>query len=133
MRKFLRAGHNGFTFIEVMVTIMILSTGIVMIYKTFLISLDQQNYLLHRLYANNLLDLEITQLQHVFQEKGRSSLKDNEMTKNAVIHNKTLAFAIKTFFQDIPELEGTLQMDIGIFWLERGRTVRLTRSVYLSR
>ena len=132
MKRFFR-GHSGFTFIEIMVTIAILSTGIVMIYKSFLVSMDQQSYLLHRLYANNLLDSEITQLERIFREKGKLALKDDERMKNVVIHNKDIPFTVKTFFQEIPGLEDLLQMDIGILWLERGKTVRLSRSVYLAR
>ena len=123
---------NGFTFIEVMVTIVILTTGIFMIYKIFLSSLDQQSYLTHRFYASNLLDKKIFEAQRLFQEKGTFLPKEG-LGEDVFIDNKKLAFEIKTLFQEIPGLEDLLQLDIGVFWLERGRPVRLTRSVYISR
>ena len=125
---------QGFTFIEIMVTIMILATGIVMIYKTFLTSLDQQTYLLHRLYANNLLDQRIAELQHLFEEQGKTSLeKKGTIIEEVSIHNKIVPFEVQAFFTDVLDLEDILQLDIGIFWSEHGRPVRLTRSIYISR
>ena len=126
---------KGFTFVEVMVAIMILTTGIVAIYKTFLLSLDQQNYLTHRLYASNLLDKKIFEMERLFQEKGIAALKE-DLTENVVVDNKNLVFQVKTFFRaplEIPDLEDVLQIDIGVFWPEHGRVVRLTRAAYVSR
>lgn len=124
---------NGFTFMEVMVTVVILSTGIVMIYKAFLLSLDHQRYMIHRLYANNLLDQKIEGIQRLFQDKGAASLKPGETVENISISHKAIPFAINTLFKNVSDMEDFLQMDIGISWLERGRPIRLTRSVYISR
>jgi len=127
-------GNNkrGFTFIEVMVTLMILATGVVMIYKTFLMSLDRQTYLFHRLYANNLLDQKIAEAQQLFQETGRSGLEKINLSESVSIRNQVFPFEIKAFVENILDLENVLQLDIGIFWSEHGRSVRLTRSVYIS-
>lgn len=125
--------RRGFTFVEIMVTITILSTGIVMIYKAFLISLDQQNYLVHRLYANNLLDQKIAELGRLFQERGKDALKKEGLVEDVVIHNKQVPFEIKTFFEDFADLPDLLELNVGVFWSEHGRPVRLTRVAYISR
>jgi prepilin-type N-terminal cleavage/methylation domain-containing protein len=123
---------GGFTFLEVMVTAAILSTGIVVIYKAFLFSLDRQRYLVHRLYANNLLDQKIAEVQRLFQDKGEASLDPGEAVENISVDNRKIPMTIQTLFQKMP-VENLLQMDIGVSWLERGHPARLSRSVYISR
>ena len=110
----------------------ILATGLVAIYKSYLLCLDQQTYLIHRIYANNLLDKKIFETERLYQEKGESAIKE-EMTEPMVIHNKNLIFEVKAFIQEVRDLEDILQLDIGVFWPEGGRLVRLTKSVYISR
>jgi len=128
----LTGNKKAFTFVEIMVTITILATGIVMIYKTFLISLDQQSYLTHRLYANNLLDQKIVELGILFQEKGEAALQKGSF-KDMMIHNKKIPFEIKTAFESVVNLPDLLQVNMGVYWSEHGRPVRLTRSIYISR
>ena len=124
---------NGFTFIEVMVTVMILATGIVMIYKVFLSSLDHQRYLIHRLYANNVLDQKIEEMQRLFKEKGEESLQQIETVENVFLRNKEIAFTTIVLFENVPGLKNILQMDVGVSWPERGRPIHLARSVYIVR
>ena len=114
-----------------MVTLMILTTGIVMIYKVFLLSLDRQRYLLHRLYANNILDRRIAEVQHSLKAKGVTTLEQKEVVENAVLHNKEIPFTTAVAFQNVADLENLYQMNIGISWLERGHVMHLARSVYI--
>jgi prepilin-type N-terminal cleavage/methylation domain-containing protein len=126
---------NGFTFLEVMVTVAILAIGLVMIYKAFLLSLDHQNYLIHRLYANVLMDQKIGETRFFLQEKGAVALEKEkkEKVEHVVINNRDIPFTIARFFQKVPGIENFLQMDIGISWFEHGRPIHLTRSLYISR
>ena len=127
---------NGFTLIEVMVTVVILATGLTMIYRGFLLSLDHQRYMVRRLHADSVLDEKIKEVKYLFQEKGEAALMklaEEPAVEHVVINNKDVLFTIITLFQNDPKVENFLQMDIGISWLERGHPIRLSRSVYISR
>src|SRR5262245_8551690 len=97
--KFLPFGQKGFTFLEIMITIVVLSTGIVAIYKTFLLCLDHQRYLTHRLYASNLIDRRTAQLQALFREKGDAFQNQSKvpLDENGFLFNQEVPFEIKTF------------------------------------
>src|SRR3989338_1352826 len=58
---------RGFSFLEVMVAVMVLSGGLISIYKSFFTSLDYTNHLTIRLQANILLDEKIATLNRLLQ------------------------------------------------------------------
>src|SRR5208283_1755565 len=54
-----RESIKGFTFVEVMVSLVVLCCGIVLIYKSFFLCADYLNNLTCRLYASSLLDEKV--------------------------------------------------------------------------
>ena len=62
-----KSKKRGFTFIEIMVTLIILTSGITMIFKSFLISLDRINYLTTRMYASVQIDNRISEIQKMLR------------------------------------------------------------------
>jgi len=48
--------EKGFTFIEVMVALVVLSAGIVTVYRSFFLCVDYLNNITTRIYASHLLD-----------------------------------------------------------------------------
>ena len=124
---------KGFTFFELMVTVAILSTGITLIYRSFLISLDYQEYLSHRLYAINLLNDAIAIRQWELQDKGKVDLGQHMETVDAKLNNKKVAFQISTLVRKVDQLENIFELDTVLAWLENGRSVRLVQSTYISR
>ena len=116
-----------------MVTVAILSTGITLIYRSFLISLDYQEYLSHRLYAINLLNDAIAIRQWELQDKGKVDLGQHMETVDAKLNNKKVAFQISTLVRKVDQLENIFELDTVLAWLENGRSVRLVQSTYISR
>ena len=73
-RTFLRLSLRrspGFTFFEILITVVILSVGIVGIYRAFLLSLNYQRYLLTRLYVMNFLTDELAKAESLWLSRGR--------------------------------------------------------------
>src|SRR5579872_1277046 len=59
---------QGFTFVEVMVSLVILCCGIVLIYKSFFLCADYLNNLTCRLYASSLMDEKIGDITESFAD-----------------------------------------------------------------
>src|ERR1039457_5245129 len=61
-------GNLGFTFVEVMVSLVVLCCGIVVIYKSFFLCADYLNNLTCRIYASSLIDEKIGDIAKSFAE-----------------------------------------------------------------
>ena len=127
-----RSRKSGLTFIEVMVTIVILSTGIVIIYKALLMSLDYQSHLTRRLYALNLLEGALIDVQLRYDGGQISPGGPEQDIYEVVLNNRTVSFQFTIdFFQDY-ELLNIWRGDAVLSWPERGRTFSLIRSIYIG-
>lgn len=65
-----RIQASGFTLVEVMVSVVILSVGIIVIYESFLTSLDTLQLFFNRLNANLILTEKLWQAQDSFEQAG---------------------------------------------------------------
>ena len=122
---------KALTFIEVMVALVILTSGLVAIFRILITSLDQLNHLTNRLYASTILDNRIGEIERnlrvykvlpielqqaeVVDVGGKDVTFEQEMTISAL-----------DGFTDIFYLELTLK------WKEANREVGMSRSAYLS-
>jgi len=121
------------TFFEVMVSVVILSMGLVMIYKSFLASLDYQRYLSHRLYAMNFLDSRIEAIRSDYRILQYEFPQQDSENFAVIINNKRIPFRLDMMSSGIANLEKILKVDLLLSWEERGRTFRLSRSFYMTR
>jgi|GEM_PF-532679 len=123
-------GERGITFIEVMVTAVILSAGLVAIYRSFFIGLDYLQHLSCRLYALNLIEGKIASAEQNFR-----SLKDFDigpLTDTAVINNHPVEFHFTVSVVPVGNLLSVFKLDIALSWAERNRIVTISRSTYFS-
>ncbi len=123
-------GERGITFIEVMVTAVILSAGLVAIYRSFFIGLDYLQHLSCRLYALNLIESKIASAEQNFR-----SLKDFDigpLTDSAVINNRPVEFRFDVDLEPVGNLLSVFKLDLALSWEERGRTITIVRSAYFS-
>jgi prepilin-type N-terminal cleavage/methylation domain-containing protein len=121
---------RGLTFIEVMVTAVILSVGLVGIYRTFLIAADHAQYFSCRLMANTLIDGRIARIEKGFQE-----LKDFDvgaMTETVLVNGRDVEFRYTMDLKPVGTLLSIFEIDMTIAWQDRGRTVTLSRSACFS-
>lgn len=121
---------RGLSFLEVMVTAVILSVGLVAIYRSFFITFDHFHYLSCRLYANNLIETKIARAEKDFRD-----LKDfdiGSMTDEVEIGNKNVAFAYTIDLKPVGTLLSVFELDITLSWDDHGRTISISRSAYFS-
>ena len=125
--------RSGFTFIEIMATITILSFGIVFIYKALLISLDHQNYLDYRSYGMNLMDHKIEFAQFKLQAIGSIPSSESLVVHTAVLNNRRIPFKLTTTSERLEGLSDIFKIDMRLSWKIRGKDYSYLRSAYISR
>ncbi len=125
-----RPRSRGVTFIEVMVTIVILSVGLVAIYRSFFSAVNYLDHLSTRLYAHNLLESRIATIEKDFR-----SLQDFDigpLSEGAVINNRPVVFHFIVDLKPVGTLLSVFELDIVLSWQEHGRNVSMLRSAYFS-
>ena len=129
-----RTGNNrhGFSFIEVMVTIAILATGIVVIYRSFLISLDIMNHLTCRAYASTLLDNKLNRWQRLFEVTKEIPFNDKREGDTVKIQKKDVHFDYDIRTTAVGKLQNIYEVVMTISWREGGRPKQMTRQAYMA-
>ena len=128
LRRGLRA--KGITFIEVMLTVIILSTGLVALYRSFFSAVNYLDHLSTRLYAINLMESRIATIEKDFR-----SLKDFDigpLQQEATINNRPVTFRYAVDFKSVGTLLSVFELDIILSWEEHGRVVSISRTAYFS-
>lgn len=123
---------RGFSFLEVMAAVMILSAGLVLIYKSFLIALETTNHLTCRLQADILLDEKIATLNRLLQDQNQLTLVGPQAIDQVIIANRPVNFQYTLDFRSVENLKGLFLLDISISWVEGNRRIQILREVYLS-
>ena len=129
INKMIRA-KRAFTLVEVLVTLVILGGGIVIIFKTYLTSLDQLNYLTSRLYATIILDNNITSLQRALRTNHALNMDLNH-SASVEVGGKKIAFDQDVKVSAQSELDRLFQADLTLGWREGRKNVQLRRSAYI--
>jgi len=122
--------QKGFSFIEIMTTIAVLSLGIVAIYQSFFKSLEYVNHVTYRLHALNLLSNKIEMIQKRFEVTGEIVLSDAGPAA-VVLHGRKFEFQQKINLMNVNRKKGIYQLDVSLSWVESGRSITLSRSCYI--
>jgi prepilin-type N-terminal cleavage/methylation domain-containing protein len=123
----------GFTFVEVMVSLVILCCGIVLIYKSFFLCADYLNNLTCRLYASCLLDEKISLISKAFAEWPARDLNFGEDAATLEINHKQVRFVYDIHTNPLADVKSVWQVDVGISWVDGPRNMRTQRSAYMIR
>lgn len=126
--KFLN--QRGVSFIEVMVTVSILSIGLVGIYRAFFVSLEYSRQISSRLYATSLLDEILLQLEQKFMDTKTLPIKGYEEDRKIVINNKPVIYECRVDFKSIMPLSSLVEAKASIFWRDNHRQFKMSRSNY---
>ena len=120
----------GITFVEVMLTVVILSVGLVGLYRSFFAALSYLDRLSIRLYATNLMDGRIATIERDFR-----SLKDFDiglLSEEALINNRTVLFQYAVDFKPVGTLLTIFELEVVLSWEERGHMMSISRTAYFS-
>ena len=118
--------NKGFTFFEVMVTVAVLSFGIVMIFQAFLTSLNAFSYYLTHLQVQNWADEKIWEISDRLIRK--DTLEDAEMSGELVIANKNITWNIDVIPLDFKR--EFFKLSLLFSWDEGKRKIQLRREAY---
>lgn len=124
---------KGLSFFEVMVTISVLSLGLVMIFRAFLISLDTIGHLTYRWHAMMLLENKISEIQQRFQTTGEIPMDLTDQPEKRIVNHREIHFGYKTEIRDFINLGNIFQLTLTIFWRERNRDINISQSAYIIR
>jgi len=131
-KKINRRARRGFSFVEVMVALAILSGGIVLIYKSFLISLDYIHHLACRSYAMILLDNKVNYFQQIFAAKKEILFNQQDAGDEVIINHRPVYFRYEIDFRMVEKLKNIYQLDISLAWNEGNRHKQIARQVYIA-
>ncbi len=125
--------HNnkGFTFVEVMVALAILSFGIVMIFKVFFVSLDHMSHITSRLYASTLLDNRIEAVERHLRTFNAFPF-DLEEKEAIDTGTKEMEFVRNMTLSEVEDYFDIFQLDLSLKWMEGEKEINLSRSAYIS-
>lgn len=122
---------SGFTFIEIMVTLSIVSLGLVGIFKTYIISLDQMSHITTRLYANALLDNQIIEIERMLKIYKTLPLELQQPPPVNVGHRK-IDFSQGLKISAVDDYVDVFQIDITLNWMEGQREKTLSRTAFIT-
>jgi prepilin-type N-terminal cleavage/methylation domain-containing protein len=123
---------KGFTFIEIMMTLAVLSGGIVMLYKSFFLCLDYQNHLTYRVYASNLLEDKIAITEQMVRDYKILAFKEDAQNEEVVFHSRPMIFHVDVQVALVSDVPSLYQLTVTVSWKEQKRDVTLRRSAYVS-
>lgn len=120
----------GFTFVEVMLTLVILSAGITVIFRSFFYCLDQMHAMTHRLYANIILENRASEIERVLKVYNALPFDVNKKI-DAVLGQDTVSAEERLHFRAFDEYPDLFELNISLSWKEGKKDMLLTRSSYL--
>ncbi|MDE2221910.1 MAG: prepilin-type N-terminal cleavage/methylation domain-containing protein [Candidatus Omnitrophica bacterium] len=125
--------RSGFTFVEVMVALVVLCGGIVLIYKSFFLCADYLNNLTCRLYASSLLDEKIGRITRAFAEWPAKELNFGSNTVTLDINHKPVVFNYDVSLAPLSDVTSVWEADVKLSWVDGPRHMQMHRSVYMMR
>lgn len=131
MCKKLRS-NKGFTFIEIMVTLAILSVGLVAIFRSFFVCLDYVNHLTYRLHGLTLLENRLADIEKKYRANGHFNFSPGSEIEIVSINNKDVEFSYRTAINPFEEVPGLHAVDVSILWDERNKAYEVSKTAYFS-
>ena len=125
--------HQGFTFIEIMVALVILSTGIVMVYKSFFLCVDYLSYLTCRLYAAQMLDSKMADISRSFGQSKDVFFERGAMTETVEVNHKWVDFNYTIYTMPLSGLNDVYQLKVTLAWYDGRHLMKLSRTSLLTK
>ena len=115
-----------------MVTLVVLSCGIVFIYKTFFLCTDYIARLSMRMHASELIDERIADISRSFHvANGSLSFDQGPMVMMEKINRKIIGFHYNVEVVPVPGFDGLFNLQVGVSWVDAGKIASFSRSAAL--
>ena len=126
-----RVAHSsGFTFIEVLLAVVILAGGIVLVYRAFLSSLAVQEHLANRQVALMLLEDQQTRVDLFYRANKKLPAEVNGSPLLVPVGAKVIPFqfaAVTVAGEPLPNMD---RVELQVNWPERGRAQTMKRRLF---
>ena len=116
-----------------MITLVILSTGIVMIYKSFFRCVDYLSYLTCRLYASEMIESKIADISRSYRESQDSSFDRGATTETMEINHKWIDFNYGIEMSPVADLDYLFRLKVSLSWYDGRHLMKLSRESLLSK
>ena len=127
------SNRKGFTFVEVMVSLVVLCCGIVLIYKSFFLCADYLNNLTCRLYASSLIDEKIGDVSKSFAEWPAKDFDFGNTSVTLEINHKPVTFYYEINLASLTDVKSVWQVEVHLSWVDGLRNMHMQRSAYMIR
>lgn len=122
---------KGFTFIEVMVAVAILTLGVTMILRSYIISMDRMTYLTNRLYALNHLEDRTAVIERKLRALKTLPI-DMSHFYSIGATNDIFEATENVEFSSVEDFVEVFELDLSISWQEHGLKKQLLRTAYIA-
>jgi len=116
-----------------MVSLVVLCSGIVLIYKSFFLCADYLNNLTCRLYASSLIDEKIGDISESFADWPVKQLNLGETAVTIDINHKPVNFVYDIKLAPLQDVNSVWQLNVNLSWIDGPRHMHAQRSAYMIR
>jgi len=124
---------DGLTFVELMVTVVVMAIGIVMVYRGLLTALDFQKNTMIRAYAMNLLEDKLHAAQFAYQQEEKIPVYEGGEIDNIVLNNQPMRFHFTMEHRPLPALADIQEVTLTLSWQGIKRRQQIQKHAYISR
>ena len=125
--------HNrkGLTFVEVMVTLVIISLGMTAVFRTFIFSLNKLEYLTTRIYAEFALERKISSLQRDYKAYRTLPFDFEPTDKTLLSGSSSIDIQQHMDVQPVKPFPDLLSVKCALEWNQNGQNVHLDKEAYI--
>ena len=124
---------RAFTFVEVMVSLVVLTAGIVLIYRSLFLCVDYLNNLTCRLYASHLMDEKIGDISKSFSQWPQKDLDFGDNVVSVDINHKPVRFNYDIVLTPLADVNSVWLLNVNLSWFDGHRQMHAVRSAYMLR
>jgi len=121
---------TALTLVELMITVSILTTGIVLILRSFLTSAAVLESMDNRIKAMQLLSLKMSKFEQEIIESGKFTQETRETLKLGIRDAEETIEISPLEIKDVSDVNID-QVSIALFWQEAGKSQDMALSTYL--